>query len=435
MTNVKLYKFLLSLKKCFFPAMLACFFSMSLHAQNPALKPVRLQLKWTHAFQFAGYYAALENGYYRDAGLEVEILAGGPTMDVVTQVVSGQADFGVGTSGLLLDYAAGKPIKVLGVKYFMLSPRTYGIDFYGDNFFTSRKMFQKNEALVNAFCAATVRGWKDALENPEGVIDLILKKYPTEMSRDHLRYEAERTVDLMTNLVSPGYMLRGRWEHIADTYIELGMLKKRPDLDDFLLLPDSLMLPAWFKDAVLGMGLVFFVMLTILLYLRNRNLKLKHRFAEQTVQEEQREREERLKRVELQKVLVRDIHDGLGGIAANISFTAVLARNEVDVTSKDKWLDKLERLAREVNMEVRDLMNSLDASTIQWPDLIDSVRRRSDLLFDGKKTMVDFQIEGEPVAEDIGLVEGLSLIRIAGEGMNNVIKYAGRCSYDSENSP
>jgi signal transduction histidine kinase len=267
------------------------------------------------------------------------------------------------------------------------------------------------------------------------VIDLILKKYPTEMSRDHLRYEAERTVDLMTNLVSPGYMLRGRWEHIADTYIELGMLKKRPDLDDFLLLPDSLMLPAWFKDAVLGMGLVFFVMLTILLYLRNRNLKLKHRFAEQTVQEEQREREERLKRVELQKVLVRDIHDGLGGIAANISFTAVLARNEVDVTSKDKWLDKLERLAREVNMEVRDLMNSLDASTIQWPDLIDSVRRRSDLLFDGKKTMVDFQIEGEPVAEDIGLVEGLSLIRIAGEGMNNVIKYAGRCSYDSENSP
>ena len=86
-------------------------------AGSKSLEKVTLQLKWTHAFQFAGYYAALENGYYRDAGLDVEILAGGPYMDVVTQVVSGLADFGVGTSGLLLDYAAGKPIKVLGVVY------------------------------------------------------------------------------------------------------------------------------------------------------------------------------------------------------------------------------------------------------------------------------------------------------------------------------
>ncbi|MFO7535344.1 MAG: ABC transporter substrate-binding protein, partial [Kiritimatiellia bacterium] len=34
---------------------------------------VTLQLKWTHAFQFAGYYAALEKGYYRAAGLDVKI--------------------------------------------------------------------------------------------------------------------------------------------------------------------------------------------------------------------------------------------------------------------------------------------------------------------------------------------------------------------------
>ena len=32
------------------------------------LHPVRLQLKWLHQFQFAGYYAALEQGYYREAG-------------------------------------------------------------------------------------------------------------------------------------------------------------------------------------------------------------------------------------------------------------------------------------------------------------------------------------------------------------------------------
>ncbi len=35
------------------------------------LEKVTLQLKWRHQFQFAGYYAAHEQGYYREAGLDV----------------------------------------------------------------------------------------------------------------------------------------------------------------------------------------------------------------------------------------------------------------------------------------------------------------------------------------------------------------------------
>ena len=45
------------------------------------LDHVSLQLKWKHQFQFAGYYAALEKGFYRDAGLDVEIREGGPDID------------------------------------------------------------------------------------------------------------------------------------------------------------------------------------------------------------------------------------------------------------------------------------------------------------------------------------------------------------------
>lgn len=37
------------------------------------LESVRLQLKWRHQFQFAGYYAALEQGYFREAGLDVQL--------------------------------------------------------------------------------------------------------------------------------------------------------------------------------------------------------------------------------------------------------------------------------------------------------------------------------------------------------------------------
>ena len=37
---------------------------------------ITLRLKHLHQFQFAGYYAALEQGYYREAGLDVRILEG-----------------------------------------------------------------------------------------------------------------------------------------------------------------------------------------------------------------------------------------------------------------------------------------------------------------------------------------------------------------------
>ncbi len=37
------------------------------------LKKVSLQLRWDSQFQFAGYYAAKWQGYYADAGLDVDI--------------------------------------------------------------------------------------------------------------------------------------------------------------------------------------------------------------------------------------------------------------------------------------------------------------------------------------------------------------------------
>jgi len=56
---------------------------------------VTLQLKWVTQAQFAGYYAALEQGFYEDEGLDVTIKPGGPDI-VPEQVVLGrQAEFGI----------------------------------------------------------------------------------------------------------------------------------------------------------------------------------------------------------------------------------------------------------------------------------------------------------------------------------------------------
>jgi diguanylate cyclase (GGDEF)-like protein len=85
------------------------------------LTPVRVQLKWFHQYQFAGFYAAQSRGYFEQAGLAVELIEGGPSLDPVEQVMDGVAEFGVGNSSLVLDYQQGKPV-VLVAAIFQHSP-------------------------------------------------------------------------------------------------------------------------------------------------------------------------------------------------------------------------------------------------------------------------------------------------------------------------
>jgi NitT/TauT family transport system substrate-binding protein len=56
---------------------------------------VTLQLKWVTQAQFAGYYAALDQGYYEEEGLDVTIKPGGPDITPEQVVASGGADFGI----------------------------------------------------------------------------------------------------------------------------------------------------------------------------------------------------------------------------------------------------------------------------------------------------------------------------------------------------
>jgi class 3 adenylate cyclase/ABC-type nitrate/sulfonate/bicarbonate transport system substrate-binding protein len=95
----------------------ALVFLMALLVPGPvrALESVSLQLKWLHQFQFAGYYVALEKGFYRDAGLDVDIREGGPGIDAMVDVATGKADFGVCMTGVLLPHPGQAKVVVLGV--------------------------------------------------------------------------------------------------------------------------------------------------------------------------------------------------------------------------------------------------------------------------------------------------------------------------------
>src|SRR5689334_11903007 len=64
-------------------------------ASGGALTPINLQLQWVAQSQFAGYYAAVDQGYYKDEGLDVKILEGAVDIVPQTVVASGKAEFGI----------------------------------------------------------------------------------------------------------------------------------------------------------------------------------------------------------------------------------------------------------------------------------------------------------------------------------------------------
>lgn len=78
--------------------------------ESKSLQPVSLQLNWRYQFEFAGFIAAKEKGFYADSGLDVDLKEYKPGMNVVDEVLSGNATYGVSNSSTLIEYLKGRPV-------------------------------------------------------------------------------------------------------------------------------------------------------------------------------------------------------------------------------------------------------------------------------------------------------------------------------------
>jgi len=350
--------------------------SPTVFAQEP-LETITLQLKWQHQFQFAGYYAALEQGFYRQAGFDVEIIESLDAEEPSEKVLAGEADFGIAMSDLVLLRSKGQPVvalatiyqhsplvfltpkstgidsvhdlvgsrvmleahsaeliaylesegisasqlivyphtfdttdlieskvdamsaystdepfelRDLGMAYSTFSPRSGGIDFYGDTLFTTEEYIREHPERVRAFLDATIRGWDYALKNQEETIDLILDKYSQRHSREHLEFEAEMSERLiLADVVEIGYMNPGRWRNIADTYADLHMMPRDFSLEGFIYDRNPKPDLTWFY---LGLGgAILFVGLASIVSVRffNLNANLNRQIQERKKIEEERE--------------------------------------------------------------------------------------------------------------------------------------------------
>ncbi|MDY3200938.1 MAG: transporter substrate-binding domain-containing protein [Arcobacter sp.] len=81
------------------------------------LEKVSLQLEWKHQFEFAGFYTALEKGYYKDVGLDLQIKEFQDGINISQDVIDGKSTFGISSSALILERLKNKPV-ILIASYF-----------------------------------------------------------------------------------------------------------------------------------------------------------------------------------------------------------------------------------------------------------------------------------------------------------------------------
>ena len=85
-----------------------------------SLEKVSVQLHWRYQFEFAGFIAAKEKGFYKDAGLDVDLKEYKFGINIVDEVLSQRSTYGVYNSNILIEYLQNRKINLLA-SYFKRS--------------------------------------------------------------------------------------------------------------------------------------------------------------------------------------------------------------------------------------------------------------------------------------------------------------------------
>jgi PAS domain S-box-containing protein len=129
-------------------------------------------------------------------------------------------------------------------------------------------------------------------------------------------------------------------------------------------------------------------------------------------------------RLREQARLIRDLHDGLGALSANLGMLAVRCTREPAPSAKEGLLRQINQLSCEIGMEVRDIMSSLEFREFYWGDFVHNVRRYAAMVTDAADLTLELTVEGDIPSLGPGYSEGLSLFRCVRESLNNLLKHA-----------
>lgn len=124
------------------------------------------------------------------------------------------------------------------------------------------------------------------------------------------------------------------------------------------------------------------------------------------------------------EMLVRDLHDGIGGLITKISMLAQYANTQKTFETYDENMDKILELAYEGGVEIRSFMNSLESDEPAWGDLLSEITEHCERMFQPSDTVLDVSSSIAPGAPGAGVFRYVNIVRIFRESIANIVKHA-----------
>jgi signal transduction histidine kinase len=146
-------------------------------------------------------------------------------------------------------------------------------------------------------------------------------------------------------------------------------------------------------------------------------------YEENMRQYQERIAEEERHQAEKEKIL-KDLHDGIGGLTTNINLLAELAQKNDDITAVRLSLATIAELSRESLSEIRGFIQSLDARELTWQAVAAELRHLGSTIIESHGMRLSFETSVEGGHGGPGSVVAMNLFRIYKESLANIVKHA-----------
>jgi signal transduction histidine kinase len=139
---------------------------------------------------------------------------------------------------------------------------------------------------------------------------------------------------------------------------------------------------------------------------------------------------------EKEKILL-DLHDGIGGIMANIGLLAEIARKSPPVPGGGGPISTISELSQEGMAEIRTIMHSIDSAELTRQGLVSEFRGLGSRMIEPNGIVFEMESTLSDGRSRLGSLLYLNILRIYREALTNVIKHsrAGRVRVRTEIGP